>query len=131
MIGRLPMDTVVMDAVTADRLVVLAKLGVPEAERIHGVRVPREFLDAIARVDGEIDAIARRVAAERAESGMPIPAASASCAVSVATAADRLGRSERTVRAWCQQGKLPGRLIGRQWLIDAEALAELEESDAA
>lgn len=131
MIGRLPADTVVMDAVTADRLVVLAKLGVPEAERIYGARVPRDFLDAITKLDAQVDAIARRAAADRAESGMPSSAAGASSPLSVTSAADRLGRSERTVRQWCQTGKLNARRVGWQWVIDAEAVADLEETDAA
>jgi excisionase family DNA binding protein len=43
-----------------------------------------------------------------------------------AEAAPRLGRSERTIRRWIREGRLPGQKVGRDWVVDEDAVAELE-----
>lgn len=46
--------------------------------------------------------------------------------LSTAAAARRLERPERTVRRWIQEGRLPGQKVGRDWVVDEAAVAELE-----
>lgn len=45
--------------------------------------------------------------------------------LTVAEAARRLGRSIEQVRRYLREGKLPGRRIGQQWFIPAEAVQPL------
>jgi excisionase family DNA binding protein len=46
--------------------------------------------------------------------------------MSTAEAAGRLGRSERTLRRWILEGRLPGQKVGRDWVVEESAVAELE-----
>ncbi len=129
MIDRLPADLVVMDAVTADRLLILAGYGLDEARRIYGGVIPPELAAAVQRLDRIVGDLADEITAE---SGMPDTAAPSEGFVSVETAADRLGRAPRTVRAWLIEGKLAGRRVGRQWLVDSRSIDQhLEDTDAA
>lgn len=49
--------------------------------------------------------------------------------MSTAEAARRLERPERTVRRWIQAGRLCGQKVGRDWVVDEDAVAELESRD--
>lgn len=129
MIDRLPADLVVMDAVTADRLLILAGYGLDEARRIYGGVIPPDFAAAVQRLDRLVGVLAEEMAAK---SGTPDTAAPSESFVSVETAADRLGRAPRTVRAWLIEGKLAGRRVGRQWLVETRSIDQhLEDSDGA
>jgi excisionase family DNA binding protein len=46
--------------------------------------------------------------------------------MSTAEAAGRLGRSERTIRRWILEGRLPGQKVGRSWVVEEPAVVELE-----
>jgi excisionase family DNA binding protein len=46
--------------------------------------------------------------------------------MSTVEAARRLERPERTVRRWIQAGRLRGQKVGRSWVVEESAVAELE-----
>jgi excisionase family DNA binding protein len=48
--------------------------------------------------------------------------------LSVAAAADTLGVTTGTIRAWLRQGRLTGIKIGGLWFVPAVALARLEDA---
>ena len=54
---------------------------------------------------------------------------SAAVGMTVDEAAERIGRSPSTVRAWCRDGSLPGayRLRGREWRVPPAALAKMND----
>lgn len=127
MIDRLPADLVVLDAKAAGRLGVLARHGLEEVRRINGGVVPPEFLATWSALDRVLGKIVGPVS----ESGRPGADDVAEWPVSVAMAAFRLGRTERTVTRWLNEGKLSGQRVGRQWQVDPRSLDELEETHAA
>lgn len=46
--------------------------------------------------------------------------------MSTAEVACRLGRPERTVRYWLAAGRLRGQRVGRSWVVEVAAVAELQ-----
>jgi len=48
--------------------------------------------------------------------------------MSTAEAARRLERPERTVRHWIEKGSLPAQKVGRDWIVEEAAVAELESA---
>jgi excisionase family DNA binding protein len=49
------------------------------------------------------------------------------CVLTVAEAADRLGRNPETVRRWIRSGRLPSRRVGAQHAIDDRDLRVIED----
>lgn len=114
---------VVIPASKAAVIVVLARRGLEDLRRVDGVRDPR-----LAQTVEEFaaDAVAAKQLAGPApvsEAGRPISA----MAVDVLTVSDlvaRTGKTDRTVRRWCAEGRWPSarQLAGGQWLVNAEDL---------
>ena len=48
--------------------------------------------------------------------------------MTAAEAARSLERPERTIRHWLRTGRLAGQKIGRDWVVEESAVAELERA---
>lgn len=97
--------------------------------RRNGERVLPAFHELVAGLKAATaDGPAPVVAADgRRSSDVP-----SECVVTVATAAGLLGRSDRTVLRWLQDGRLKGERLGRVWVVDSRSIDEhLEEIHAA
>lgn len=64
---------------------------------------------------------------EQADEDAPPPAPDECFDLTVASAAELVGRAPSTVRGWCASGTLPGayRLQGREWRVPRASLAAL------
>ncbi|MGH9186642.1 MAG: helix-turn-helix domain-containing protein [Acidimicrobiales bacterium] len=65
--------------------------------------------------------------------GLAAPPSRAMRLVSAKEVAERVGRSQQAVTAWCRQGRMPAVRIGRQWVVleHDETPAETRQSEEA
>lgn len=117
---RLPSGHLLVDpGVEVDVTVALVRNGLRQAQADEimvtaaAEKVARAWVEAGNRNPAESG---RPGAAEPAPSGL----------MTVTEAADRVGRSERTVRSWAASGRLPSaQLRGRLWLVDPIEVQEV------